>query len=115
MRLARNRDFVLLQAGQLLSSAGTQSTTIVYSLLALGLTGSPAKAGLVGFARGIALVLFQLPAGALVDRWDRRRTMIVCDIVRATAAVVVREAGGPTGELVAPSAAVEPHYEMEVA
>jgi len=26
-----------------------------------------------------------LPAGALVDRWDRRRVMIVCDVVRCLA------------------------------
>jgi len=45
--LRRNRDFLLLQAGQLLSSAGSQSTTIAYPLLVLALTNSPSKAGLV--------------------------------------------------------------------
>jgi hypothetical protein len=49
--LWRNRDFVLLQAGQLLSTAGTSLTTIAYPLLALALTDSAAKAGLVTFAR----------------------------------------------------------------
>jgi MFS family permease len=30
-------------------------------------------------------MLFYLPAGALVDRWDRKRTMIVADVVRTIA------------------------------
>jgi hypothetical protein len=49
--LLRNRDFVLLQAGQLLSAIGTASTTVAYPLLALAVTHSPAWAGLVTFAR----------------------------------------------------------------
>jgi hypothetical protein len=43
--LRRNRDFMLLQAAQLLSSGGSQMTAIAYPLLVLALTGSPAKAG----------------------------------------------------------------------
>src|SRR2546427_455788 len=42
---------MLLQAGQLLSNAGTQSTSIAYPLLVLAVTGSAAKAGVVAFAR----------------------------------------------------------------
>ncbi|TML40666.1 MAG: MFS transporter, partial [Actinobacteria bacterium] len=49
--LWRNREFLLLQLGQLLSNAGTSSTTIAYPLLALALTHSPAKAGIISFAR----------------------------------------------------------------
>jgi MFS family permease len=83
--LRRNRDFVLLQAGQLLSSAGTQSTGIAYPLLVLATTGSPAKAGLVGFARLTPSALLGLPTGALADRGDRRRLMIAADVLRAVA------------------------------
>ena len=43
--LRRNRNFVLLQAGQFLSNAGTQATSIAYPLLALALTHSAVKAG----------------------------------------------------------------------
>ena len=49
--LRRNRDFVLLQAGQLLSSAGSQATAIAYPLLVLSMSGSPAQAGLVSFTK----------------------------------------------------------------
>jgi MFS family permease len=48
-------------------------------------THSPAKAGIVGFAQTLPYIFFYLPAGALVDRWDRKRTMIVADAVRTLA------------------------------
>jgi MFS family permease len=83
--LRRNRDFVLLQAGQLLSAAGTQTTSVAYPLLTLALTHSPAKAGLVGFARAVPLALAAIPGGAAADRWPRKRLMIGADVVRAAA------------------------------
>jgi len=76
---------VLLQAGQLLSSAGTQSTSIAYALLTLALTGSPAKAGLVGFMRLAPFAALALPAGVAADRFDRRRIMVAADAVRGIA------------------------------
>ncbi len=89
MPLRRNRDFVLLQAGQLFSTAGTQSTTIAYPLLVLGLTHSPAKAGLVSFARIVPFGLFGLLAGVAADRWNRKHAMIAADVVRAAAIAVL--------------------------
>jgi hypothetical protein len=83
--LRRNRDFMLLQIGQLLSSAGTSSTSIAFPLLVLALTHSPAKAGIVAFARSLPSVLFALPAGLAADRWSRRRLMIAADGVRVLA------------------------------
>jgi predicted MFS family arabinose efflux permease len=83
--LRRNRDFVLLQIGQLLSSAGTSSTSIAFPLLVLAVTHSPAKAGLVAFARSLPSVLLALPAGLAADRWSRRRLMIAADGVRVLA------------------------------
>ena len=83
--LRRNRDFVLLQAGEFLSSTGSQSTTIAYPLLVLALTHSPAKAGIVGFARVVPFALFGLLAGAAADRWNRKALMIAADAVRVLA------------------------------
>jgi MFS family permease len=83
--LWRNREFVLLQTGQLLSSAGSASSGIAYPLLVLALTGSPAKAGVVSFARLLPHVLFGLPAGVAADRWNRRQLMIAADAVRLVA------------------------------
>jgi MFS family permease len=54
-------------------------------LLVLAETHSPAKAGIVGFAQTLPYMLFYLPAGALVDRWDRKRVMLVADAGRVLA------------------------------
>lgn len=83
--LWRNRDYNLLWAGQMVSSVGTQASTLAFPLLLLALTHSPAQAGLAGALRALPYVIFSLPAGALVDRWDRKRVMIVCDALRAVA------------------------------
>ena len=83
--LWRNRDFVLLQAGQTLSAAGSQAASIAYTLLVLALTHSPAKAGVVGFATLLPGLLVGPVAGAVVDHVDRKRLMIAADVVRAAA------------------------------
>ena len=83
--LRRNRDFVLMQAGQLLSAIGTASTTVAYPLLALAVTHSPAGAGWVTFARVIPSLLVSLPGGIAADRLNRKKLMIVSDTCRAAA------------------------------
>jgi len=66
--LRKNRDFVLLQVGQTLSTIGSESTGIAYPLLVLAVTHSPVEAGVVGFARILPWALFGFLAGAAVDR-----------------------------------------------
>jgi Transmembrane secretion effector len=90
--LRRNRDFLLLQVGQLLSSAGTQLSSIAYPLLVLALTGSAARAGVVGFARTLPTALLALPAGVAADRWNRKWLMIGADGVRVVALAVLATA-----------------------
>jgi MFS family permease len=88
-RPAGNRDFVLLWSGEVLSELGSQTSTVAYPLLILALTGSPAKAGVVGFAKWLPLAVFALPAGVLADRLDRKRLMIMSDAVRLVGAVSI--------------------------
>ncbi|HEY3258821.1 MAG TPA: MFS transporter [Pseudonocardiaceae bacterium] len=83
--LWRNRDFMLLWSGQVVSTVGIRVSSLAYPLLVLALTGSPATAGLVGFAQTLPFLLCYLPAGALVDRWDRKRVMLTADAGRALA------------------------------
>jgi MFS family permease len=83
--LWRNRDFTLLWSSQVISTVGTRVTSVAYPLLVLLLTGSPALAGVVGFAQTLPFLLLYLPGGAWVDRWDRRRTMVVCEVGRMVA------------------------------
>src|ERR1700744_3496765 len=84
-----NRDFMLLWGGEVLSELGSQTSTIAYPLLVLALTGSAAKAGIVGLAKWLPLAIFALPAGVLADRVDRKRLMITCDLIRLLGAASV--------------------------
>lgn len=83
--LWRNRDYVLLWSGQVISTAGSGASSIVTPLLILALTNSPASAGLASALYALPYLLFSLPAGALIDRWDRKRVMMLCDVGRALA------------------------------
>jgi MFS family permease len=83
------RDFRLLMAGSFASMLGSRISTIACPLLALWLTNSPVDAGLVAFAATIPSVLFYIPAGALVDRWDPRRAMFWCESGRGAAVAVI--------------------------
>jgi MFS family permease len=78
--LRQNRDFGLLWVGAGFTYLGLRVTALVYPLLVLWSGGSNAMAGLVGFAALLPQLLVQLPAGAYVDRWDRRRLMLVCQL-----------------------------------
>lgn len=81
----RNHDYLRLWAGQVGSSIGSQVSGLALPLLILALTHSPAKAGGLAALRGLPYLLLCLPAEALVDRWDPRRTMLICDTGRAMA------------------------------
>ncbi|MGN6612829.1 MAG: MFS transporter [Angustibacter sp.] len=77
-RLMHNRDYVVLLSSQTVSSLGSAMSAFVFTLLAVDVTGSPAKAGLVGGAYALGAALTSLPAGALVDRWDRKTILVCC-------------------------------------
>ncbi|MFF9352048.1 MFS transporter [Streptomyces sp. NPDC014734] len=87
--LRRNRDFLLLWSGSAVATIGSTASTVAYPLLILAVTGSPSAAGLVGFVVLLPALLFQLPAGVLVDSWNRKRVMMWCDGLRAAGAASV--------------------------
>jgi MFS family permease len=83
--LWRNRDYLILWSGQTISSFGSNISGFAFPLLVLFLTGSPAQAGFLAAARSVPYLVLSLPVGALIDRWDRKRVMILCDTGRALA------------------------------
>jgi MFS family permease len=83
--LRRNRDFLLLTSGQAVSFLGDQVQDFALLLLVLAMAGASGQAGFVLGVNTLAFLLFGLLAGTLVDRWDRRRTMIWCETGRAAA------------------------------
>ena len=84
-RLRDQRDFQLMWVGQSVSALGSRVSTIALPLLVLAETGSPARTGLVTFAFGLPLLGLTLPAGALIDRTNRRAVMLVADGARLAA------------------------------
>ncbi len=78
----RNRDYVLLWGGQAISDIGGSVSELAFPLLVLAVTRSPAQAGIVAALRSLPALLVSLPAGVLVDRWDRKRVMLCCEVGR---------------------------------
>jgi Na+/melibiose symporter-like transporter len=83
----RIRDFRLLWIGQLLSTLGSWLLVVAVPYRVFELTGSPAATAFAFVAASAPSVLLAPVAGVLVDRWDRRRTMLAVDVARAAAIV----------------------------
>lgn len=78
-----DRDFRLVLGGQAVSAFGDAVTFTALPLMVVALTGSGVAMGIVGVLSTLPDLLFGLPAGALADRWDRRRLIIGADLGRA--------------------------------
>jgi predicted MFS family arabinose efflux permease len=87
--LWRNREFVALWSGQVVSTLGASISGAAMPLLVLATTGSPADAGLVGAAGTLPFLVASLPAGPLVDRWNRRTILLTSELVAGLALATV--------------------------
>jgi MFS family permease len=76
------RDFRLLFVGQAASNWGDALTNITLLILTQRLTGSVAAVAGTAIAVALPSLLFGIIAGVFVDRWDRKRVMVVSDVVR---------------------------------
>lgn len=79
----RSRSFTLLWIGQLISSMGSALTALAASILVYRLTGSALSVGLMLIATSGPTILIGLVAGVFVDRYDRKRIMLISDLLRA--------------------------------
>lgn len=97
--LWRQRDFQLLVSGRLVSQLGDQLQFLALPLLVVALTGSATQAGVLLGLQTVVYLVFGLVAGALADRWDRKATMIWCEIGRGslTATIPIAAAFGVLG------------------
>ncbi|MFJ2419181.1 MFS transporter [Streptomyces brevispora] len=81
--------FEKLYAAAVGTRLGDAARTSAVAVLAAELTGSPAAISAVSAMSFAPWLLFGLPAGALVDRWDKRRAFLAADSIRcATAALL---------------------------
>ena len=80
----RHRNFTLMWTGQLVETIGCALTSLAASILVYRETGGSAlSVGLMLMATTAPGLLVGLVAGVFVDRYDRRRIMIIADVLRA--------------------------------
>lgn len=84
-----NRNFQVLWSGSVFAFLGKEVSDLVYPLLILTLTGSPAWAGAFGGVQFLVSLLVGLPAGVLADAYDQRRLLIIMEAARAVASLSV--------------------------
>jgi len=79
----RNRAFGNIWLAQLISSMGSALTALAASVLVFRLTGSTLSVGLMLIATSGPTIVIGLLAGVFVDRYDRKRIMLIADLLRA--------------------------------
>jgi MFS family permease len=89
----RNRDFRIYSVGQLVSLTGTWMQSIALSWMVYQMTGSALTLGIVSFASTVPVLLLSFFAGAVADRYDRKRIIMIAQCIEmlqaATLAVLV--------------------------
>ncbi len=79
----RKRAFVYVWSAQLVSTIGDALTSLAAGIIVYRLTGSALSVGLMLMASAVPSLVFGLVAGVVVDRYDRKRIMIIADLLRA--------------------------------
>lgn len=90
LRVTSQPGFIKFWIGQTISSFGSQISGLALPVIAVTLlSATEFQMGLLGAANTSAFLIFGLLAGALVDRWIKRRVMIIADLVRMIAVGLV--------------------------
>jgi MFS family permease len=82
-----SRDFRLLFSGQLVSTLGTQLTAVAVPYQVFRMTGSSLYVGLVSLAQLIPLLFCSMAGGVVADAHDRRRVLMVTEVLLALTSV----------------------------
>ena len=76
-----SRNFVIFWVGQFISLIGTWMQSVTQPYLAYRLSGNPFDLGLIGFAAALPTLILALPGGVIIERLDKRKTVIAMQIV----------------------------------
>jgi predicted MFS family arabinose efflux permease len=82
VRVLRNRNFSLLWTGSVAAAFGSSIGGVVFTWVVFTATHSPLAIALLGVVGILPTVIFGILAGGLIDRSDRRRLMVGCDVAR---------------------------------
>ena len=83
------KTFLILWSTQSLSQLGSAMTGFALTLWLYEKTGSALQTALLSICSYTPYVLMSIFAGALSDRWDKKRTMLVCDTIAACCSLTV--------------------------
>jgi MFS family permease len=85
------RSYWRLWSAHTISNLGDGISSVAYPWLASAVTRSPFLIALIAILSRLPWLIFTLPAGALTDRYDRRRIIVLMDVVRGliTAGVAI--------------------------
>jgi MFS family permease len=89
LRALRHRDFALLWTGQAVSLIGDGVYLVAIAWLVYDISNAPGALALVGFAWTLPQVAALLFAGVLSDRFERRRLLVIADLLRCAAIGVI--------------------------
>ena len=83
------KNFILLWSTQSLSQLGSAMTNFALVIYLYEKTGSALQTALLSICSYAPYVVMSIFAGALSDRWDKRKVMLVCDVIAAMCTVAV--------------------------
>ncbi len=83
------RDFYILWSTQSLSQLGSAMTEFALTLWLYEKTGSALRTSLLAICSYAPYIVMSIFAGALSDKWDKKKTMLVCDALAACTTVGV--------------------------
>ncbi|UKO95765.1 MFS transporter [Nostoc sp. UHCC 0870] len=81
--------FIIVWVGQLIASIGTTISAFALDVWVYEQTGSVTQFALIALANTLPLILLAPVAGLFVDRWDRKWTMIISDLLAILPTVAI--------------------------
>lgn len=88
-RITSLRRFLLLWATQSLSAMGTAMTDYALIVWIYGQNGTASSVSLLTLCSFVPTILFRFLAGAVADRWNKKRIMLVADLVAASGTITI--------------------------
>jgi Na+/melibiose symporter-like transporter len=83
------QDFYILWSTQGLSQLGSTMTNFALTLWLYQETGSALQTALLSICSYAPYVVMSIFAGALSDKWDKKRTLLICDVLSACCTITV--------------------------
>ena len=88
-KLYQLKDFLILWSTQSMSQLGSSITAFALTLWLYEKTGSSLSTAALTICSYAPYVMMSIFAGALTDRFDKKKTMLICDVLAVTCTIAV--------------------------